>query len=168
MAVGFRWRWPALSRRRLSPACRGLVSPPRSSNRTCRFPVSGSPTGFTARHTVPTPSFEDMAIDERYHSKKYVISTGYNPKIFAGYLHRLDIQRDTAIVAIFGKITKENQAYNETQADSSLLSGTDLQETNLKVERHALLVLLRPGHSPVLPSYAAAMAFSRWAFSTYF
>ncbi len=28
------------------------VSPPRSSNRTCGFPASGSPTGFTARHTV--------------------------------------------------------------------------------------------------------------------
>ncbi len=28
------------------------VSPPRSSNRTCRFPASGSPTGFTARPTV--------------------------------------------------------------------------------------------------------------------
>ncbi len=52
MAVGFRWRWPALSRRRLSPACRGLVSPPRSSNRTCGFPASGSPTGFIPRHTV--------------------------------------------------------------------------------------------------------------------
>ncbi len=52
MAVGFRWRWPALSRRRLSPACRGPVSPPRSSNRTCGFPASGSPTGFTAWHTA--------------------------------------------------------------------------------------------------------------------
>ncbi len=52
MAVGFRWRRPALSRRRLSPACRGPVSPPRSSNRTCRFPASGSPTGFTARRTA--------------------------------------------------------------------------------------------------------------------
>ncbi len=30
---------------RLSPACRGPVSPPRSSNRTCRFPASG----FTRR-----------------------------------------------------------------------------------------------------------------------
>ncbi len=28
------------------------VSSPRSSNRTCRFPASGSPTGFTARHTA--------------------------------------------------------------------------------------------------------------------
>ncbi len=28
------------------------VSPPRSSYRTCRFPASGSPTGFTARPTV--------------------------------------------------------------------------------------------------------------------
>ena len=27
------------------------VSHPRSSNRTCGFPASGSPTGFTARHT---------------------------------------------------------------------------------------------------------------------
>jgi hypothetical protein len=28
------------------------VSSPRSSNRTCGFPASGSPTGFTTRHTV--------------------------------------------------------------------------------------------------------------------
>ena len=28
------------------------VSPPRSSNRTCGFPASGSPTGFTAWHTA--------------------------------------------------------------------------------------------------------------------
>ena len=27
------------------------VSHPRSSNRTCGFPASGSPTGFTVRHT---------------------------------------------------------------------------------------------------------------------
>src|SRR5207237_6184369 len=27
------------------------VSHPRSSNRTCRFPASGSPTGFVMRHT---------------------------------------------------------------------------------------------------------------------
>ena len=34
MAVGFRWRWPALSRRRLSPACRGPISPPTGSPET--------------------------------------------------------------------------------------------------------------------------------------
>src|SRR6266487_4892352 len=28
------------------------VSHPRSSNRTCGFPASGSPTGFTVRHTA--------------------------------------------------------------------------------------------------------------------
>jgi hypothetical protein len=27
------------------------VSHPRSSNRTCAFPASGSPTGFTVKHT---------------------------------------------------------------------------------------------------------------------
>jgi hypothetical protein len=27
------------------------VSHPRSSNRTCGFPASGSPTGFTVKHT---------------------------------------------------------------------------------------------------------------------
>jgi len=30
------------------------VSHPRSSNRTCGFPASGSPTGFTVRHTEET------------------------------------------------------------------------------------------------------------------
>jgi hypothetical protein len=29
-----------------------LVSHPRSSNRTCRFPASGFPAGFTARHAT--------------------------------------------------------------------------------------------------------------------
>src|SRR6516162_11526887 len=29
-----------------------VVSHPRSSNRTCRSPASGSPTGFTVRHTT--------------------------------------------------------------------------------------------------------------------
>ncbi len=33
------------------------VSPPRSSNRTCGFPASGSPTGFIARHTAEHPTF---------------------------------------------------------------------------------------------------------------
>ena len=28
------------------------VSHPRSSNRTCRFPASGFPAGFTARHAT--------------------------------------------------------------------------------------------------------------------
>src|ERR1700731_4252148 len=31
------------------------VSPPRSSNRTCGFPASGFPTGFTARPTLSRP-----------------------------------------------------------------------------------------------------------------
>ncbi len=35
----------------LSPR-RSSVFPTRSSNRTCGFPASGSPTGFTARHTT--------------------------------------------------------------------------------------------------------------------
>src|ERR1035437_7685836 len=32
------------------------VSHPRSSNRTCRSPASGSPTGFTARYTESKPT----------------------------------------------------------------------------------------------------------------
>jgi hypothetical protein len=32
------------------------VSHPRSSNRTCRSPASGSPTGFTVRHTGSRPT----------------------------------------------------------------------------------------------------------------
>jgi hypothetical protein len=32
------------------------VSHPRSSNRTCRSPASGSPTGFTVRHTGSNPN----------------------------------------------------------------------------------------------------------------
>ncbi len=36
------------------------VSPPRSSNRTCRFPASGSPAGFT-----PTLSAERLAHSDR-------------------------------------------------------------------------------------------------------
>ena len=65
VAVGFRWRWPALSRRRLNPACRGSVSPPRSSNRTCRFPASGSPTGFTSRPTAWSKMHADEVQDAK-------------------------------------------------------------------------------------------------------
>ena len=35
---------------------RRSVSHPRSSNRTCRSPASGSPTGFTVRHTASKPT----------------------------------------------------------------------------------------------------------------
>jgi len=35
----------------LGPHGQRSVSHPRSSNRTCRFPASGPPTGFTVRHT---------------------------------------------------------------------------------------------------------------------
>ena len=36
----------------LGPSGQHPVSHPRSSNRTCRLPASGSPTGFTARHSA--------------------------------------------------------------------------------------------------------------------
>ena len=36
----------------LGPLGHRPVSHPRSSNRTCRFPASGFPTGFTARHAT--------------------------------------------------------------------------------------------------------------------
>ncbi len=54
MAVGFQWRWPVLSRRRLSPACRGPVSPPRSSNRQ-KGGSGGSPSKAKA----------DLALQDR-------------------------------------------------------------------------------------------------------
>jgi hypothetical protein len=38
----------------LGPCGQRPVSHPRSSNRTCRFPASGSPTGFTVKHTGRT------------------------------------------------------------------------------------------------------------------
>jgi hypothetical protein len=47
VVVGFRWTLTALSRRRLSPACRNSVSRPRSSNVACGFPALRSPPGFT-------------------------------------------------------------------------------------------------------------------------
>ena len=52
MAVSFRWLLAPPSSHRLNPACRGSVSPPRSSNRTFGFPASGFPTDFTSRHTA--------------------------------------------------------------------------------------------------------------------
>jgi len=36
----------------LEPGGKRPVSHPRSSNRTCRSPASGSPTGFIVRHTA--------------------------------------------------------------------------------------------------------------------
>ena len=53
---------PAQRARRVEERRGGLrganrsVSPPRSSNRTCRFAASGSPTGFTAQHTELRPA----------------------------------------------------------------------------------------------------------------
>src|SRR3990172_49834 len=43
---------PDWKARWLGPVWLRSVSPPRSSNRTCGFPASGSPTGFTARPTT--------------------------------------------------------------------------------------------------------------------
>src|SRR5712671_2958900 len=39
----------------LGPIGQRPVSYPRSSNWTCRFPASSSPTGFTERHTEKKP-----------------------------------------------------------------------------------------------------------------
>ena len=41
------------------------VSPPRSSNRTCRFPASGFPTGFIIRRTSPTLYARDLVAGRR-------------------------------------------------------------------------------------------------------
>ncbi len=41
------------------------VSPPRSSNRTCRFPASGSPTGFTSRPTAWSKRHADEVQDAK-------------------------------------------------------------------------------------------------------
>ena len=45
---------PAMVESRMGTVVSGQrpVSHPRSSNRTCRFPASGSPAGFTARHAT--------------------------------------------------------------------------------------------------------------------
>jgi hypothetical protein len=53
------------------------VSPPRSSNRTCRFPASGFPTGFIARHTPATFHARDKGITRavlRRHARKKTAS----------------------------------------------------------------------------------------------
>ncbi len=44
MTLGFRWLGWLFRGQRLSPACLSSVSRPRSSNRTCGFPASGSRT----------------------------------------------------------------------------------------------------------------------------
>ena len=46
------WRWSRGEARWLGPYGHHSVSSPRSSNRTCGFPASGFPTGFTSRHTA--------------------------------------------------------------------------------------------------------------------
>jgi hypothetical protein len=48
----------------------GSVSHPRSSNRTCGFPASGSPTGFVLRHTK-------QSTDRKRHLRG-VLSPGFN------------------------------------------------------------------------------------------
>ncbi len=44
--------WSRGEARWLGPCGHHSVSSPRSSNRTCGFPASGFPTGFTSRHTA--------------------------------------------------------------------------------------------------------------------
>ena len=49
------WRmawWSRGEARWLGPCGHHSVSSPRSSNRTCGFPASGFPTGFTSKHTA--------------------------------------------------------------------------------------------------------------------
>ena len=45
-------RWSRGEARWLGPCGHHSVSSPRSSNRTCGFPASGFPTGFTSKHTA--------------------------------------------------------------------------------------------------------------------
>ena len=45
-------RWSRGEARWLGPYGHHSVSSPRSSNRTCGFPASGFPTGFTSKHTA--------------------------------------------------------------------------------------------------------------------
>ena len=45
-------RWSRGEARWLGPCGHHSVSSPRSSNRTCGFPASGFPTGFTSKHTT--------------------------------------------------------------------------------------------------------------------
>ena len=56
LALESRRSWSAVSVESRMSAVAGAVwqrsvSHPRSSNRTCGFPASGSPTGFIVRHT---------------------------------------------------------------------------------------------------------------------
>jgi hypothetical protein len=46
------------------------VSPPRSSNRTCRFPASGFPTGFTSQLSAVAPGERDAAEARHIHRKQ--------------------------------------------------------------------------------------------------
>ena len=46
------WEWSRGEARWLGPYGHHSVSSPRSSNRTCGFPASGFPTGFTSKHTA--------------------------------------------------------------------------------------------------------------------
>ena len=47
-----RRKWSRGEARWLGPCGHHSVSSPRSSNRTCGFPASGFPTGFTSKHTA--------------------------------------------------------------------------------------------------------------------
>src|SRR5205807_10320618 len=49
--LGRAFQWPALSSAGAKQAQPCPVSTSRSSNRTCGFAASGSPTGFRSRHT---------------------------------------------------------------------------------------------------------------------
>ena len=48
------------------------VSPPRSSNRTCRFPASGFPAGFTSMLSAVGLTIQDQAMDAQFPEDRFM------------------------------------------------------------------------------------------------
>ncbi len=84
------------------------VSPPRSSNRTCGFPASGSPTGFTARHTVDlllsrfrheaSIDFDHLSNLNKHNQGRAVLSDYFHKAIISGTRRNFVIGCDQLLV----------------------------------------------------------------------
>ena len=78
------------------------VFSPRSSNRTCGFTASGSPTGFTSRHTVDC-QFGLVSRDDTV-ARNQLSPCGRAPSEASGYFQVLQAHRQSPILGSFESV----------------------------------------------------------------
>ncbi len=89
------------------------VSPPRSSNRTCRFPASGSPAGFTS-----TLSAERLAHSDRYCGLRLARACAAFPAftVTQSFLEKLRIVSGVCRLSPITRSSPSSKAYQKSGA----------------------------------------------------